>query len=542
MTVRFDDKMPLPSEVDTTSQSHPTRRSVLTGITLMAATGVGGLLGFHKYGDDDPLAEYGGVAFHPRQGPEYDMTEVLPRDAVQSQKLSVLGNILFAKKQMFLSEAVQEAYTEQVRECGRTFNPEVHKHLTIVVARLNLYRADEILQAGQSVIFPPLKSFIEPLDNYRELAKPNSGVWISRVSQEAKEYAYLLARNEGISIPASTGFVHVVEKNADWQRLVRATYPELDQYPKTRAHLIETIATAHGASSESAPEEGRMLFLPQLKLLLGGQSDPKSLLKKTPGELIKSLPPALAQHIALEAAVWRKYLSVGTNADSESKTENDVKPSTKPESRPEFEDAKLPRRHENRRSEFLATRKLEISEAGLSLIKHYESFFAKPYYCCANKLTVGFGCRLNEAIKLARAQAGGLTHADADRFLKKDIDLHEALVRKHFAKIPLTQGMYDALVSWSFNTGALQTFESNGKKQPTLHKLLEAGDYKNGLKELLKWVYYTKGGEKRVARGLARRRASEYQLAIKGFKESEVPQTRPIQLSQLGNPQEFGRK
>jgi lysozyme len=239
-------------------------------------------------------------------------------------------------------------------------------------------------------------------------------------------------------------------------------------------------------------------------------------------DLKKRLPPALKQAIALEAAVWRKYFSSGTTPTTGARTDSATPLPVTPEAKGE-EEAKLPARPEANRAAFHQPPTLEISEAGLNLIREYESFFAKPYYCCANKLTVGYGCRLVKAIKLVRSQKGGLSKTDAECFLKEDVNLHERLVQKHFANIPLTQGMYDALVSWSFNTGALETFESNSKKQPTLHKLLEQGDYRKGLRELLKWVDYTRNGKKHVARGLARRRAAEYRLAMNGFKENAVP-------------------
>lgn len=524
MVHRFEDKMPSKNDPEGGTRENTSRRSVLTGLSLMTLSGVGGLFGFSKCGIDESIEPSATAGLRLREGPEYDMTETLPLDAVQAQRLAELGTIVVAKKSDLLSEIVEFTYADQVKSCNRPFTGEVHRELTDLVARLNLYRTDALIEEGGIVLLPPLNTFVAPLNRYQELALPSSAVWISRVSDELSEYAYLIARPHGVVVPTASGCSHVAETGTEWDPLIKAYYPELDSYPKTRRHLTSVIAGAHGASIEHGPEEGRIIFLPKLEILLRGSSDPASLLKVSPTALARRFPPNLTHAISLERDVWNKFISPEQTSRAASIPEEASKPSATSRTDLGLQDRSLPSLPAGVRTEFRPPKDLEVSAGGLSLIKAYESFCAKPYYCCAKKLTVGYGCRRPEALQLARSQTEGLTKADAHRFLKKDVGVHQALVQKHFSDIFLTQGMFDAIVSWSFNTGALETFDSYPKKQPTLHKLLEAGDYKNGLKELLKWVYYTKNGQKCIAKGLARRRASEYQLAIKGFKETEAPQ------------------
>ena len=63
--------------------------------------------------------------------------------------------------------------------------------------------------------------------------------------------------------------------------------------------------------------------------------------------------------------------------------------------------------------------------------------------------------------------------------------------------VPLTQGQYDALVSFSFNTGSVSV--------STIRKKLLRGDYEGAANEFPRWVF---AGGRRLA-GLVRRREAE---------------------------------
>jgi lysozyme len=73
---------------------------------------------------------------------------------------------------------------------------------------------------------------------------------------------------------------------------------------------------------------------------------------------------------------------------------------------------------------------------------------------------------------------------------------------KRLVKVPLAQGQFDALVSFSFNVG-LGALGSS-----TLLRKLNAGDYRGAAAEFPRW---NKAGGK-VYEGLTRRRAAERSL------------------------------
>jgi len=103
-----------------------------------------------------------------------------------------------------------------------------------------------------------------------------------------------------------------------------------------------------------------------------------------------------------------------------------------------------------------------------------------------------------------------ITLTDAERLLIEDVRNAVQSVN-NFVKTQLTQSMFDALVSFTFNvgSGALQT--------STLLKLLNSGDIKGAAAELLRWTF---AGKQRL-NGLVRRRLAEQNLFLKGFKNYE---------------------
>jgi len=68
--------------------------------------------------------------------------------------------------------------------------------------------------------------------------------------------------------------------------------------------------------------------------------------------------------------------------------------------------------------------------------------------------------------------------------------------------VPLTQGQFDALASFTYNLGEGQVSKS------TLLKLLNAQDYQGAANEFERWVY---AGNTKV-NGLIRRRQNEREL------------------------------
>ena len=92
------------------------------------------------------------------------------------------------------------------------------------------------------------------------------------------------------------------------------------------------------------------------------------------------------------------------------------------------------------------------------------------------------------------------TQAQCDARLQSDIARHAQDVAQAIGKAPTTQGQFDALVSFHYNTGAIAS--------ATLTRKHKAGDFEGAACEFERWCYA--GG--RVMKGLARRRAAEATL------------------------------
>ena len=144
---------------------------------------------------------------------------------------------------------------------------------------------------------------------------------------------------------------------------------------------------------------------------------------------------------------------------------------------------------------------MKTSQRGLELIKHYEGVRFKPYRCPAGLWTIGVGHVINNGITLPSSYNRLFTVAEVDALLAADVYRFERGVERYiFAK--LTQGMFDALVSFSFNLG-LGTLQRS-----TLRQKINRGDYEGAKKVLLK---YNKAGGK-VLKGLDNRRKDEAAL------------------------------
>lgn len=138
---------------------------------------------------------------------------------------------------------------------------------------------------------------------------------------------------------------------------------------------------------------------------------------------------------------------------------------------------------------------MKISEKGIELIKHFEGLYLKAYKCPAGIWTIGYG----HTKDVREGQV--ITEQEATDLLKSDLTHCENVVNQ-FIKVPLNQGQYDSLVSFTFNLG------SGNLKSSTLLKLLNNSDYHGASQEFIKW---NKAAGKVLA-GLTRRRESERNL------------------------------
>lgn len=137
-----------------------------------------------------------------------------------------------------------------------------------------------------------------------------------------------------------------------------------------------------------------------------------------------------------------------------------------------------------------------ITEIGLNLIKRFEGFSPTIYICPAGYPTVGYGhlVRPGESDRFR----DGVTEVLAGELLKQDVRTAEASVVR-LITIPLTDGQFDALVSFTFNLGA------GALQRSALRRVVNRGAHEEVAGQLSRWIMA--GGRRQP--GLVRRRNAE---------------------------------
>lgn len=141
---------------------------------------------------------------------------------------------------------------------------------------------------------------------------------------------------------------------------------------------------------------------------------------------------------------------------------------------------------------------MRTSDAGVSLIKTFEGFRAKPYRCPAGIPTIGYGATFYPDGRKVSMNDPAITEARATELLRNMLDGFERGVLRLVA-VPLAQHEFDALVSFAYNVGIEALAGS------TLLKRLNANDKKGAADQFLRW----NRADGRVMSGLTRRREAE---------------------------------
>jgi len=140
---------------------------------------------------------------------------------------------------------------------------------------------------------------------------------------------------------------------------------------------------------------------------------------------------------------------------------------------------------------------MNLSEAGLDLIKRSEGLRLKVYKDAAGIPTIGWGHKCQSADSFP----DGIDEAMANNILSCDIDDAAASIGR-LVKVPLTQGQFDALVDWVFNLGEGRLAKS------TFLTCLNSGDYASAAAQMILWCHA--GGEELPA--LVTRRNEELKM------------------------------
>ncbi len=149
---------------------------------------------------------------------------------------------------------------------------------------------------------------------------------------------------------------------------------------------------------------------------------------------------------------------------------------------------------------------MQLSDAGLDLVKRSEGFRSHTYLDVNGFPTIGYGHR----ILPSESFPGPIAETQANDLLASDLRVAERDVVR-LVKVPLTQGQFDALVDFCFNLGGERLASS------TLLKVLNGGRYQDAVEQLLRWDLA--GGQENA--GLKARRRAECSL----WNASPVAQT-----------------
>lgn len=187
---------------------------------------------------------------------------------------------------------------------------------------------------------------------------------------------------------------------------------------------------------------------------------------------------------------------------------------------------------------------MRLSNKGLDLIKAQEGYLTeqedgscRAYLCPAGKWTCGWGC--TEGV----TSNTHWTRDEATAALAREMSKHEANVLK-LAKVPLTQGQFDALVSLCYNIGP----GALGKS--TLLKRLNGGDAARAATHFADFkyarargaaakLYKVPDGTPVVMAGLVKRRAKEAELFLSdtptpdaGMPQAVEPETTKLRVGE----------
>ena len=165
------------------------------------------------------------------------------------------------------------------------------------------------------------------------------------------------------------------------------------------------------------------------------------------------------------------------------------------------------------------------SQTGIDFIKSFEACKLTAYTCQSGVLTIGYG-------HTSGVKAGmKITQEQADKFFQEDLAKFEAYVNNS-SYVPftdkLTQGQFDALVSFAYNCGG-----GNLKQLCSNRTIDKVGD---------DLVLYNKANNT-VSKGLVRRRAAE-QAMYKGNdkKDSLDGIAKEVLQGKWGNGEERKRR
>ena len=153
---------------------------------------------------------------------------------------------------------------------------------------------------------------------------------------------------------------------------------------------------------------------------------------------------------------------------------------------------------------------MKVSPAAIHMIKHHEGVRLRPYRCPALLWTTAVGHVIDPShaavkyedrknLPIPDGWDRSLTMGEVDDLLIADLARFERGVLRNCPSAIGRQGIFDALVSFSFNVGL------GSLQRSTLRMKTNRGDFEGAAAEFMKW---TKAAG-RVLPGLVKRRQDE---------------------------------
>lgn len=152
---------------------------------------------------------------------------------------------------------------------------------------------------------------------------------------------------------------------------------------------------------------------------------------------------------------------------------------------------------------------MQLSTNGFKLIKTFEGLSLSAYRDVAGVWTIGYGStRYHDGIPVKPGdRLAGEVQADA--LFQNTLGQYEEAVSR-FVKVPLSQNQFDALVSFTYNTG------TGALEESTLLVKLNEKNYTEAAAHFLAWDKITdlKTGKKVICDTLVQRRREESRLFL----------------------------
>ena len=137
-----------------------------------------------------------------------------------------------------------------------------------------------------------------------------------------------------------------------------------------------------------------------------------------------------------------------------------------------------------------------ITKNGINLIKRFEGFASNIYLDAAGLPTIGYGHLLRSGE--AEMFKNGISPEAGEALLIKDVLSAECAVLR-LIHVPLSDGQFDALTSFTFNLG------SGAFQRSTLRRKVNREEHDEVPEQFMRWIW---AGGRRL-RGLVRRREAE---------------------------------